>query len=58
MKKLSTNILLSVFPEYVDRILSGEKRFEFRKHIPVEVVDHIVFYATAPVAENIMYSKS
>ena len=57
MKKLSANILLSVFPEYVDRILSGEKRFEFRKHIPVEVVDHIVFYATAPVAKILCIAK-
>ncbi len=44
-------ILLSVFPEYVEKIISGEKRFEFRKHTPSENVDFIVFYATAPTAK-------
>ena len=57
MKSKKTNILLSVFPEYVDRIISGEKRFEFRKHIPTERVEHIVFYATAPTARILCIAK-
>ena len=27
------NIILSIKPKYVDKILSGEKRYEFRKQI-------------------------
>ena len=42
---------MSVFPEYVEKIISGEKRFEFRKHTPSENVGFIVFYATAPTAK-------
>lgn len=57
MKSKKTNILLSVFPEYVDRIISGEKRFEFRKHIPTKRVEHIVFYATAPTARILCIAK-
>ena len=52
-----TNILLSVFSEYVDKIISGEKRFEFRKHIPIESVEHIVFYATAPTSRILCIAK-
>ncbi len=51
MSKSKKTILLSVFPEYVEKIISGEKRFEFRKHTPSENVSFIVFYATAPVAK-------
>lgn len=42
-------LLLSIHPQYVDKIISGEKRFEYRKQIPTENVSHVVIYATAPV---------
>ena len=41
-------ILLSIKPEYVDRILSGDKKYEYRKHIPQEPVDRIIIYSTEP----------
>ena len=42
-------ILLSIKPEYVERIFNGRKKYEFRKHLPQEKVDKIVVYATDPV---------
>lgn len=41
-------ILLSIHPEYVGKILSGEKRYEYRRKTPRDV-SHIMIYATAPV---------
>lgn len=40
--------MLSIHPEYMERILDGTKQFEFRKRIPKEKVCRIVFYVTAP----------
>ena len=42
-------ILLSIKPEYVERIFNGSKKFEFRKHLPQEKVKRIVVYSTDPV---------
>ena len=41
-------LVLSIYPEYVKKILSGEKRFEFRRAMPTQKISHIVIYATAP----------
>jgi predicted transcriptional regulator len=41
-------MLLSINPEHVDNIISGVKRFEFRKVRCRADVDRIVIYATAP----------
>jgi len=41
--------LLSIKPEYVQRILAGEKKYEFRKRLANRPVDTIVIYATSPV---------
>lgn len=41
--------ILSIKPEYVERILSGEKTYEFRRRIfKREDVDTLVVYATSP----------
>lgn len=43
-------ILLSIKPEFAERILSGEKRYEFRKALFKRPdVSTIVIYATRPV---------
>lgn len=42
-------ILLSIKPEYVEKILSGEKKFEFRTRVAKRKVDKIVIYSTRPV---------
>ncbi|MCW5940059.1 MAG: ASCH domain-containing protein [Fimbriimonadaceae bacterium] len=42
--------LISIHPRYVDAILSGEKRVEFRKVPFRRPVDRLIVYATAPVS--------
>ena len=45
-------ILLSIKPEYAEKIFSGEKRFEFRKAIfRNRAVKVVVVYATQPVGK-------
>lgn len=43
-----STILLSVKPEYAERILKGIKRFEYRRHLPREIIENIVIYSTSP----------
>ena len=42
-------LLMSINPEHVENILSGEKRYEFRKTRCKEDVDTILIYSTSPV---------
>ena len=42
-------MLLSINPEHVENILSGNKQFEFRKIKCKSDVDKIVIYSTSPV---------
>lgn len=45
-------IILSIKPEFAEKILQGEKRFEFRKVIPKnQQVKTVVIYATKPVGK-------
>jgi predicted transcriptional regulator len=47
-------ILLSIKPEYAEKILQGEKHFEFRKVVPkASGVKTVVIYATKPVGKVI-----
>lgn len=50
-------ILLSIHPEYVNKILSGEKTFEFRKKVPSRYVEdrRIAIYSTSPVCRIVAY---
>ena len=48
-----SKMLLSIKPEYVDKIISGQKKYEFRKFRCREEIDTIVIYATAPVKKVI-----
>jgi predicted transcriptional regulator len=41
-------ILLSIKPEFVEKIFNGEKRYEFRKQIPKENVEKVFIYESAP----------
>lgn len=41
-------IILSIHPKHIAKIISGEKRYEFRKKIPTDI-EYIVVYATAPI---------
>lgn len=42
-------LLLSINPEYVERILQGSKKYEYRKRLAKESVDKIYIYSTFPV---------
>lgn len=42
-----SKILLSIKPEYVEKILSGEKQFEYRKRVAYEVTT-IFIYSSSP----------
>ncbi len=44
-----SRMLLSIKPEYVNKIISGKKKYEFRKFHCRPDVDTIVIYATTPV---------
>ncbi|MDG6880971.1 50S ribosomal protein L22/uncharacterised domain fusion protein [Phocoenobacter uteri] len=45
-------VLLSIKPEFVEKIISGEKKFEFRKSLPKrEGINSVVVYATMPVGK-------
>lgn len=44
-----SKILISIKPEFVDAILTGEKKYEYRKIKCKQPVDKIVIYATSPI---------
>ncbi|PLV53276.1 ASCH domain-containing protein [Erwinia sp. B116] len=45
-------VLLSIKPEYVNKILSGEKKFEFRKvNFSKKGITKVLIYATKPVGK-------
>ncbi|EFB71507.1 ASCH domain-containing protein [Providencia rustigianii] len=47
-------VILSIKPEYAEQILSGEKKFEFRRKIfKNKDVDTVIIYATMPVGKVI-----
>lgn len=41
-------VLLSIKPEYVEKIFNGEKKYEYRKSIFKKNIDTIVVYSTKP----------
>lgn len=45
-------VLLSIKPEYAEKILNGEKKFEFRRVLPKnKAVKKVVIYATLPIGK-------
>jgi predicted transcriptional regulator len=44
-------VLLSIKPEYVERIFAGSKRYEYRRRLPLQRPSKIVIYATSPVSQ-------
>jgi predicted transcriptional regulator len=46
-------VLLSIKPEFADRIFDGTKRYEYRRMIFKQPVDRVVVYASAPVSKVI-----
>lgn len=48
-----SQMLLSIKPQYVAKIIAGKKKFEFRKFHCREGIDTIIIYATAPMKQVI-----
>ena len=46
------NLLISIKPEFVNKILANEKLYEFRKSIFKQKVDKIFIYSTYPVKKK------
>ena len=44
-----STILLSINPEYVEKIFNGSKKYEFRKTTTKRKVDKIYIYCTSPI---------
>ncbi len=44
----SKAVLISIHPKYVDKILDGTKRVEFRRVWAAQNVTHMVIYSTSP----------
>lgn len=44
-----SKILMSIKPEYVDKIFSGEKRYEYRKRLCKEMINTIIVYSSSPI---------
>lgn len=42
-------ILISINPQHVDKILSGEKRCEYRTRKPNRVINKMIIYETSPI---------
>lgn len=49
--------LISIHPGYVEKILSGEKRLEFRRSWAANQVDILVIYSTMPVQQIVAVAK-
>lgn len=47
------NAILSIKPEFVEKILSGEKVYEFRKSIFRKEINKVLIYSTMPVGKLI-----
>ena len=50
-------ILISINPEHVAKILSGEKKYEFRTKAAKKDVDSLIIYETAPVKRIVGEAK-
>lgn len=44
-------VLLSIKPQFVEKIISGEKLFEYRKSVFKKKVDTVIIYATMPIGK-------
>jgi predicted transcriptional regulator len=41
-------VMLSIKPEFVEKIFSGEKKYEFRKKIFKKEIESVIIYSTQP----------
>lgn len=50
-------VLISIHPNYVEKIHLGEKRLEFRRSWAANQVDYLVIYATSPVQQIVSVAQ-
>ena len=49
------NLIISIKPKFVQKILAGEKKYEFRRRIYRQKVDKIYIYQTLPEQGIVAY---
>lgn len=49
------NVLISIKPQYVEKIIKHEKLYEFRRKIFKQDVNRVIIYSTSPVKKIIGY---
>jgi predicted transcriptional regulator len=49
--------LMAIHPKYVQKILTGDKRVEFRKTRFASTISHVVIYATNPIQRVVGFFK-
>ncbi len=52
----SGSIILSIKPLYWERIVKGEKTFEYRRRVAGRRIDRIYFYVSAPIKKILGYA--
>lgn len=55
--KLPRAALISIRPCFVEKILSGEKRLEFRRSWAVDQVDVLVIYSSSPIQKIVATAR-
>ena len=50
-------VLLSIKPQYVEEIIKGKKRYEFRKKVFKNDVNEVYIYSSSPVKKIVGYFK-
>ncbi len=51
------SVILSIHPEYMKKIIAGEKRFEYRRRIPKREVSYILIYETLPTKKFVAIAE-
>jgi predicted transcriptional regulator len=51
------DLLISIHPEYIQKIRQGSKRYEYRKREVAKKIRYMVFYETAPVMQIVGYCR-
>ena len=54
---MKLNVLISIKPKFVQEILSGKKKYEYRKSIFKKNIDKIYIYSTSPEQKIVGYFK-
>ncbi len=55
---MSDNIIISIKPALVEAIVSGQKRYEYRKSFPPFRVRNLVIYSTYPVQKVVCVAEA